>query len=525
MRRIELALFGLLSVWLGGCQAGDTLFCGSSGCEFTQAEWEALSALGWTSEVQLKDESNAMVGTPAAIALGHTLYFDGRLSGKATLVDMLDRPTQYARAAKGELVNISCATCHVPTRAGADFSSMAGDVSVGAGLYDVNGEQTVNAAAYDLAYWNGRTDSLWAQAAAVMESKVSMNGNRLAIAWVVFKHYRDEYTQLFPQYDFPLTDAALALLTTGLMPDGTCVLSGGGACPADVCRSVSLDGGSLCLPRFPAEGKAGSVAGCQWGSASEPFKDAFDCMAAADRDVITRVLVNVAKAIAAYEFTLVSKDSAFDRFVAAGPTSSELTPAARRGAKLFVGKASCVSCHRTFLFSDQSFHNIGVPQQGVGVPSVADCPAGSTCDCTAYTNCLPAGAFDGLKKLKASKLRRDSVWSDNRNDKSRSRWDLDPDSSLLGAWRTPSLRDVALTAPYMHDGLYAQLSDVLWHYNRGGAQGGYAGQKAVQLAPLMLTTNEEADLVAFLESLTGAPLPSDVTDDPCRRSPKPTSCP
>jgi len=256
-------------------------------------------------------------------------------------------------------------------------------------------------------------------------------------------------------------------------------------------------------------------------------------MASEDQSKITRTLVTVAKAIAAYEFTLVSKDSSFDRFVQAGPTSGVLPAAALRGARLFVGKAACVSCHRTYLFSDQGFHNVGVPQAGVGVPTLADCPAGSTCDCSTYNNCLPAGAFDGFKKLSKSAFRRDRAWSDNPNDRSRARSYLDqpdagtvdPAPGLLGAWRTPSLRDVALTAPYMHDGLYAQLIDVVQHYNRGGAASGFAGEKAVQVAPLLLTSAEENDLVAFLQTLTGAALPADVTQDPCRVATKPASCP
>lgn len=523
-------------VGLGSCQAGDELFCGSGGCAFSEAEWQALTSLAWTSDAKLTDESNLFVGDADAIDLGHRLYFDARLSGRATLVDMLGRPTQFARAAKGEPINVSCATCHTPSRAGADFTSMASEVSVGAGLYDVNGQQTVNAAAYALAYWNGRVDSLWAQAAAVLESKVSMNGSRLAIAWVVYDNYRDEFSRLFAQYDFPLTEAGRALLRTGLSTDGTCALQAG-ACPAAVCRLVPASGGQACVPRFPPEGKPGDGT-CQWGSATEPFHDAFDCMDVADRSDITRMLVNVAKAIAAYEFTLVSKDSRFDRFVAQGPSSAELSAAARRGARLFVGKASCVSCHRTPLLSDQQFHNIGVPQVGVGVPTVADCPKGDpVCDCTpgpTFNNCLPFGAYDGLLKLaKDSYLyRRDKEWSDNPEDRSRARWyvnqpdgGFEPAASLIGAWRTPSLRDVALTAPYMHDGLYAQLIDVIDHYNRGGAESGFAGQKAPQLAPLALSPQEASDLVAFLEALDGAPLPAEVTQDPCRRAPRPSSCP
>jgi cytochrome c peroxidase len=88
---------------------------------------------------------------------------------------------------------------------------------------------------------------------------------------------------------------------------------------------------------------------------------------------------------------------------------------------------------------------------------------------------------------------------------------------LIGAWRTPSLRNVALTAPYMHDGLYQTLEEVIEHYNRGGdgsgagaaaADGGAGGDRlAVPIKPLDLADDERHDLVAFLKTLTGAPLP------------------
>ena len=94
---------------------------------------------------------------------------------------------------------------------------------------------------------------------------------------------------------------------------------------------------------------------------------------------------------------------------------------------------------------------------------------------------------------------------------------LTPD--LVGQWRTPSLRDVALTAPYMHDGSLATLEDVIWHYNRGGAaeSGERIGVPAAELRPLMLTDDEVSDLVAFLETLTGAPLSTSLITAPPAR--------
>jgi cytochrome c peroxidase len=363
-------------------------------------------------------------------------------------------------------------------------------VSVGAGWYDVNGQQTLNAAYYPLLYWNGRTDSVWAQAVQVSESGVSMNGTRLNTFWVIVKNYRRDYEDVFGYY-YPLP-----------------------AAPTEA--------------EFPLVGKPAA-------------NGTFPIVASEEnRQIVTRVFVNWAKAIAAYERTLISRDSKFDDFVREGTSSAAITPAAKRGARLFVGKASCIDCHSGPMLSDGLFHDIGVPQVGNHVPTVADCPAGvpnTRCDCTEgneQATCFPAGAWSGLKRLAGSSqnlqtgefnynhLRRDSVWSDRPDDIAayQQYYEQPTDVSLKGAWRTPSLRDVAITAPYMHDGVFDTLEEVVWHYNAGGAASG-SGQfvkspaRAVQIKPLGLRDDEMADLVEFLKTLTGKPLPiSQVTKPP-----------
>jgi hypothetical protein len=122
--------------------------------------------------------------------------------------------------------------------------------------------------------------------------------------------------------------------------------------------------------------------------------------------------------------------------------------------------------------------------------------------------CLPWGALDGLTKLRASKTLRSSVYSDYTGDPSRADELTRPlTSALEGAWRTPTLRNVALTGPYMHDGIYGTLQEVVAHYNRGG-EAGAPGVRAVQIRPLGLTDGEQADLVAFLQTLTETVAPA-----------------
>ncbi|HEX3901969.1 MAG TPA: cytochrome c peroxidase [Polyangia bacterium] len=507
---------GLLAA---GCHAADKAFCSSAGCAWTDLDWARVQSLS-RLPAPPPDTSNNYYSVAEAAKLGEAFYFDTKFSGASTLLDSIGRPVASAREPSGTQVNISCASCHDPSWAGTDDTSVPNTVSIGAGIYDVNAQQTLVAAFFPLLYWNGRSDSLWAQALAVNESNFSMNGTRLKTFWRIVSNYADRYNRVFADYPLP----------------------------------ASVDANE-----FPPQGKPGAMEGCQAGLATEPFGDAFDCLSGPDQITVNRVFVNFGKAIAAYEYTLAteyalaSRDAPFDRFVRDGPGSGWISPQAENGARLFVSKASCIDCHNTPLLSDGRFHNIGVPQAGDHVPTVEDCAATpSTCNCAPGTEkemgtCFPSGAWGGAGKLAVNKFRRDNIGSANNEP-----WSDAPDGgaepcpttqiavapncatedpTLEGAWRTPSLRDVSLTAPYMHDGYYQTLTEVVQHYNMGGVAGaadvfqlplcetGDAGPSpcmdagapaphlAIQIKPLDLTDEEVTDLVAFLGTLSAPALP------------------
>lgn len=484
------------------------------------------------------DTSNKYAFDAAAAAFGKTLYFDPHFSGKVVAADMLLRPmTTDARHPAGQPADVSCNSCHDVARGGADHTPdpPGNHVSFGGGAYDVNSQQTYNSAYYDVTYWNGRNDSLWAQIIAVVESHVSVNGSRMRTAWRIVDKYRAEYEAVFPEYPLPAVMDSVAAQQARLEADGTCKLDGNNACPAE-CHTTY----GPCLPRFPFEARPGfvefgEIADCTWGQGDDilqPYNDAWDCMQLADQRLATRIYVNFAKAIAAYEFQLISKGAQFDTWADAGFPTGMLSPAAERGARLFVGKAACAECHSGPNFTDSEFHVIGVPQVGAYVPTTAECPAGSWCDCTSDDtalpqNCLPFGARDGLRKLRANRFRRDSEWSDDEEcrrhfalhsqqsyaeanptecDGRVKYYSLTLDDSMRGAWRTPGLRDVAITGPYMHNGMYKTLREVVVHYNQGGVhdRGGESiGTIDAKIKPLNLTEQEIDDLVAFMETLTG----------------------
>jgi cytochrome c peroxidase len=253
----------------------------------------------------------------------------------------------------------------------------------------------------------------------------------------------------------------------------------------------------------------------------------FDCMPKADQDAITRVLVNVAKALAAYEQRLVTGEAPFDRWVhevrdGKREEATAISSEARLGARLFVGKAACVDCHNTPLFSDNGFYNSAVLQTGLAVPTESDCPAGGVCDCTVNPggkNCLPWGALDGFAKLRTGRFRRDSMFSDDPADSSRERYSQmkldDPQvvTQLKGAWRTPGLRNVALTAPYMHNGSIPTLEAIIQHYDEGGSPQA-PGAPNARIKRLFLSEQEKAALVAFMKSLTSASPPATLITPP-----------
>jgi cytochrome c peroxidase len=504
----------------GGCgKAVDDLFCTQGGgCFFTATEWAQIRKLSPLGLPPL-DPSNRLIGKEDAVQMGWRLYWDGSLSGVSTWQDQLGRTTPSARSPLNTPVQISCATCHDPGHAGTDITSLPGNVSVGAGWYDVNAQQTVNAAYYKLMYWNGRADSLWSQAVAVMESNISMNGRRLAILWTIASNpaYRACYDKIVgPDQALPLPAAppdCAALTADSCTTAAGCFLDPASATPS-------------CLPLYPTTGKTGG--GCKSSVPGCP-------LATTVQASIDQAYANVAKIIAAYEYELRSRNSPFDELVARmtgaslapdgaapadgggsdGPADAGVpTPAAPypdaalRGLKLFVSRASCIDCHNTPLLSDSKFHNIGVPQQGLEVPTESDCIAGSPCDCTtlASSSCLPWGYYTGWQKLVTNPFNRKGGFSDDpdRGASYQTTYMTRPDPTQRDAWRTPSLRDVALTAPYMHDGVYATLDEVIQHYDQGGGAPA-GGSKANELSPLLLSDGERSDLVAFLQTLTGKP--------------------
>lgn len=197
----------------------------------------------------------------------------------------------------------------------------------------------------------------------------------------------------------------------------------------------------------------------------------------------------IGQAVASYERTLVSGNSRFDRWHY-GKEANALTAEEQAGFRLFTGKAGCASCHTVgdqwALFTDNGFHNSGIGW------------ARSMGHSGKYRVQLAPGVFT---EIEGSVV--DSFSEPEQNDVGR--FEVTENPADRWAYKTPTLRDVALTAPYMHDGSLPTLEAVVDFYDRGGIDNPL---KDPRVKPLGLTTEEKRALAAFLKSLTGSDIDS-----------------
>jgi cytochrome c peroxidase len=393
----------------------------------SDAEWGVLGTLS-PLPAPPPDTTNAYADSRRAAELGQRLFFDAGFSGPLRVASDL--------GAVGDVGKVSCASCHSGKYLD-DERSVPRNVSLGTDFHTRNAPAIVNSAFYAWTNWGGRFSAQWELPIAVVESPIIMNGNRLQLAHRLFAVYRRPYEKLFGALEPALGSDPL---------------------------------------RFPAAGKPKAAA-------TDP-DGAWELMAAADRTIVNRILVNYAKALAAYFRVLVSRNAPFDDFVAGDECA--ISADAQRGALLFIGKARCVGCHGGPDFADDRFHNLGVPQQGEHVPAT------------------DSGRFGNVAALLGSAFNSAGAFSDDPSEGARRLAGLAvpmPDETQ-GAFRTAGLRGVAQTEPYMHSGQLATLADVLEFYDQGGGTPAI-GTRNPRLQPLGLSAGEKADLIEFLKSLSG----------------------
>ena len=331
---------------------------------------------------------------------------------------------------------IACSTCHTPNIGFAD------------GLQQSFGADVTNRHSptlFDVAYqtwfrWDGGCDSLWCQAIGPLEASNEMNGSRTFVVSALHGDptLKEDYERLF-----------------GELPDVSDV---------DLTARPTSD--------------------------SSPENDLWMALDESQQYNITETMVNITKSIAAFEATIQSGSTPFDDFIDVfldEATLEEdalamLTPEEEIGLRLFVGEGRCHLCHNGPTLSNDSFHNIGLGAR----EWLAD---------------TDIGRYDGITMLQTSEFNSIGSWSDAPNGLRAQRVDrLIQSTEQLGQYKTPTLRNLFQTAPYMHGGHFDTLDEVLEHYSKL-EESTLQGHSDETLKPLNWTPIEKEAVIAFLRLL------------------------
>ncbi|CCV14447.1 Di-heme cytochrome c peroxidase [Mesorhizobium sp. STM 4661] len=381
-----------------------------AGCgkpEFSDAEKKTIASLALSALPSLKpDTTNRFADVPAAAALGSTLFFDQGMSGDGM---------------------VSCSTCHKIDRQFQDDLPQA----VGVGRTNRRTMPLAGVAHDPWFFWDGRRDSLWAQALTPLENPLEQAGNRAAFAHYIEARFGERYERIF-----------------GPLPD---------------------------LSKVPANASP-------LGTDAE--KAAWRAMSDQQTEDVNRVFANIGKAIAAFERSIAPPRTRFDRFAidlatGAVPKSDDaFSPEEILGLKLFIGRANCVTCHTGPRFTDNSFHN-------TGVPPVKDLPP-------------DRGRVDAVRQVEADPFNCFGAFRDgDAGACGELRFMVKDAPELVRAYKTPSLRGAATRPPYMHAGQFSSLDEVVAHYSKAPA----SVEGVSEIHPLQLSDRERGALVAFLKTL------------------------
>ena len=343
----------------------------------------------------------------------------------------------------------SCATCHAPEHGlsdGLPLSEATGTTARHApSIWNVGHHRWLN--------WDGSCDTLWCQATGPIEKRSELNLSRVDLARRILDEtdLREPYTALFGS-------------------------------PPDVSDTE----------RFPPSARPSPNA------PEHPDHLAWEGMDPADQESVTQVLVHVAKAIAAWERTLLTGETPVDAYIRAvregdrTTAESALTRQERTGLLLFAGEGQCVFCHGGWLFSNKQFHNAGLPErEGVDF--------------------LDTGRYDGITAVRDAEFNGISQWSDAPGgDAADQLATVVQGTEQLGQFRTPGLRNVADHPPYMHGGHFQTLDEVVAFYADPGEYTG-PGHREELVVARGWDAVEQAAVVSFLRALSStAPTPADL---------------
>jgi cytochrome c peroxidase len=405
------------------------------------------------------DPSNSKADDPRAAALGQKLFFDPLLSGK--LLHEANDGSPGTLGTKGQAGKIACIACHDPDRDFIDTRSPGKQASLGASWGRRRSPSLLDVGRIQLLGWDGRRDTVFGMTLGAIESPVDMNGSRLHTAQQIFQRYKAEYEAVFG----PLPALGAAPFPQVSASDNGCATTTSFT-PNPTCNGIPI---------------------------GQPGDPKYDALSYANQIAVTRVAVNVGKAIGAYLRLLTCGPSRFDQWMRG--QEDALTLSEQRGAKVFVGRGECASCHFGPYLTDQTFHNVGLALQPgtTGSPDPND-----------------EGVGTGIMQAIGDPLNVDGIYSDGKDN----RLPEAVPERARGAFLTPRLRCSSRRPSFMHTGQLATMSSVIEFFNRGGDPGGYPGKN--ELHPLALSPSEVTDLEAFMRALDG-PGPAEAL----RRRPNP----
>ncbi len=455
------------------------------------ASKDTATTAAWVSPLTPEETKRTLRMSPVpAVPIDTT----NRVSGHGTAAELGRHVFHSREFSKGG--KIGCVTCHDTTGSFDDGKKL----SMGVMQLERHSPTLWNVAHQRWFFWDGRADSLWHQALVPLEDPLEHAFTRNGVVRVIHKTpaMRALYEEVFGPMP-PFDDEARFPREARPVPKDD--------------RAHQLAAAHALRQRAKKAADGQQVAGPEashhthlYGTGFyHPHQRAWDQMTPADQDLVTEAFVNVGKSIAAFEERMVSKRSPFDVFVEGlrekdAEKTAVLSPSAVRGLQIFVGKGQCTICHHGPLLTDYEFHDTQVPSDDSLVwetTETGDLPVNAT---------PPAdqGRVHGVERLRRSEFGVGSRWSDDPDGPARVKVDYLPSHLHEGSpeFKTPTLRNVALTAPYMHNGTFDTLAEVVAFYNTREGARRFGGQVEKILQPLGLTPDEADDLIAFLESLT-----------------------
>lgn len=403
------------------------------------------------------------------IQLGHELFFDTKFSSDDS---------------------IACASCHEPEKSFTDGKAK----SQGLRETSMNAPTLANVARGHWFFWNGRADSLESQAAGPVEHPGEHGFSRVRISHRLKTTYQKKYESIFgplpqrlpvetaktPQKSTPLVSDEVAAFALSTLGDSSFQKSVLAMAASQGVQPIAI------VKNFAAYGAPERA---QATSSHDPIQ-----MSQKEQEEVDEVFMNFARAIAAFEKTIQASNSSFDKFVERFSKTKKLQesldktfgPSELNGLRIFAGKGQCLVCHNGPNFTDEQFHNIGLP--------------------AIDTNTLDLGRAQGLLIARSDPFNCQSKFFPEKK-QTESCLEIgyleSENVDSVGAYKTPTLRQLKHTAPFGHDGRFETLADVIRHYNDLSARPA-VGRAESTLRPLGLSEQELKHLEAFLLSLHGS---------------------